>query len=69
VGSPLPTFGASIGIPVYTTWANRRYDARGVEDPGYTATVREGFDQIADLSGAEGRDWGALMGPLCPGNR
>jgi hypothetical protein len=29
---------------------NRRYDARSVDDPGYTDTVREDFDRIADLS-------------------
>jgi hypothetical protein len=33
---------------------NRRYDARSVDDPGYTDTVREDFDRIADLSEAEG---------------
>ena len=41
---------------------NRRYDARSVDDPGYTDTVREGFDRIADLSGAEGRDRGGAHG-------
>src|ERR687893_166034 len=35
------------------TWVNRRYDARSVDDPGYTDTVREDFDRIADLSEAE----------------
>jgi hypothetical protein len=34
---------------------NRRYDARSIDDPGYTDTVREDFDRIADLlSEAEG---------------
>src|SRR5215216_6825652 len=31
------------------TRVNRRYDARSVDDPGYTDTVREGFDRITDL--------------------
>jgi ubiquinone/menaquinone biosynthesis C-methylase UbiE len=35
---------------------NKGYHARGVEDSGYTATVREDFDRIADLSEAEGWD-------------
>ena len=35
------------------TWVNGRYDARSVDDPGYTDTVREDFDRIADLSEAE----------------
>ena len=33
------------------TWVNRRYDARSLDDPGYTDTVREYFDRIADLRG------------------
>jgi len=28
---------------------NRRHDARSVDDPGYTDTVREDFDRIADF--------------------
>jgi hypothetical protein len=36
------------------TPVNRRDDARSVDDPGYTDTVREDFDRIADLSEAEG---------------
>ena len=57
------------GQSLTRTWVNRRYDARSVDDPGYTDTVREGFDRIAGLFGAEGRDWGALMGPRRPACR
>jgi hypothetical protein len=48
---------------------NRRYDASSVDDPGYTDTVREDFDRIADLSQAEGWDRRVLMGPPRPGCR
>jgi hypothetical protein len=48
---------------------NRRYDARSVDDPGYTDTVREDFDRIADLSEAEGWDRRVVMGPRRPGCR
>jgi hypothetical protein len=48
---------------------NRRYDASSVDDPGYTDTVREDFDRIADLSEAEGWDRRVLMGPPRPGCR
>ena len=51
------------------TWVNRRYDARSVDDPGYTDTVREDFDRIADLSEAEGWDRRVVMGPRRPGCR
>ena len=41
-------------IPLFPRrWVNRRYDASSVDDPGYTDTVREDFDRIADLSEAE----------------
>src|SRR5918995_5015077 len=41
-------------IPLFPRrWVNRRYDARSVDDPRYTDTVREDFDRIADLSEAE----------------
>src|SRR5215207_6317373 len=51
------------------TWVNGRYDARSVDDPGYTDTVREDFDRIADLSEAEGWDRRrGVMGPR-PGCR
>ena len=48
---------------------NRRCDARSVDDPGYTDTVREDFDRIADLSEAEGWDRRVVMGPRRPGSR
>jgi hypothetical protein len=48
---------------------NRRYDARSVDDPGYTDTVREDFDRIAELSEAEGWDRRVVMGPRRPGCR
>ena len=48
------------------TWVNRRYDARSIDDPGYTDTVREGFDRIADIFGAEGRDRGRSWGLFVP---
>src|SRR5215217_6925317 len=52
--------------PLTRTWVNRRYDARSVDEPGYTDTVREDFDRIADLSEAEGWDrrvvsWGPVV--------
>ena len=31
-------------------WVNKGYHSEGVDDPCYTATVREDFDRIADLS-------------------
>jgi hypothetical protein len=55
--------------PLTRTWVNRRYDARSVDDPGYTDTVREDFDRIADLSEAEGWDRRVVMGPRRPGCR
>jgi hypothetical protein len=55
--------------PLPGTWVNRRYDARSVDDPGYTDTVREDFDRIADLSEAEGWDLRVVMGPRRPGCR
>ena len=55
--------------PLLGTWVNRRYDARSVDDPGYTDTVREDFDRIADLSEAEGWDRRVVMGPRRPGCR
>jgi hypothetical protein len=48
---------------------NRRYDAGSVGDPGYTDTVREDFDRIADLSEAEGWDRRVVIGPPRPGCR
>ena len=56
-------------IPLPRRWVNRRYDASSVDDPGYTDTVREDFDRIADLSEAEGWDRRVLMGPRRPGCR
>jgi hypothetical protein len=56
-------------IPLPRRWVNRRYDASSVDDPGYTDTVREDFDRIADLSQAEGWVWRVLMGPPRPGCR
>jgi hypothetical protein len=53
-------------IPLPRRWVNRRYDASSVDDPGYTDTVREDFDRIADLSEAEGWDRRVLMGPRRP---
>ena len=68
--SELPTFmGTGLGLCVLPrtrltrTWVNRRYDARSVDDPGYTDTVGEDFDRIADLSEAEGWDRRVVMGP------
>jgi SAM-dependent methyltransferase len=48
---------------------NKGYHATGVDDPRYTATLREDFDRIADLSEAEGWDHNAyyhafLLGQL-----
>src|SRR5215211_2329251 len=51
------------------TPVNRRDDARSVDDPGYTDTVREDFDRSADLSEAEGWDQRVLMEPRRPGCR
>jgi hypothetical protein len=48
---------------------NRRYDARSVDDPHYTDTVRKDFDRIADLSEAEGWDRRVVIGPRRPGCR
>jgi hypothetical protein len=56
-------------ISLLRRWVNRRYDARSVDDPGYTDTVREDFDRIADLSEAEGWDRRVVMGPRRPGCR
>ena len=55
--------------PLSGRWVNRRYDARSVDDPGYTDTVREDFDRIADLSEAEGWDRRVIMGRRRPGCR
>jgi hypothetical protein len=60
---------ALLRIPLPRRWVNRRYDASSVDDPGYTDTVREDFDRIADLSEAEGWDRRVLMGPPRPGCR
>jgi hypothetical protein len=59
----------SENTPFPRRWVNRRYDASNVDDPGYTDTVREDFDPIADLSQAEGWDRRVLMGPPRPGCR
>ena len=55
--------------PLPRRWVNRRYDARSVVDPGYTDTVREDFDRIADIPEAEGWDRRVVMGPRRPGCR
>jgi hypothetical protein len=56
-------------IPLPRTVVNRRCNASSVDDPGYTDTVREDFDRIADLSEADGWDRRVLMGPRRPGSR
>jgi hypothetical protein len=37
-------------IPLPRRWVNRRYDARSVDDPGYTDTMREDFREVLSIS-------------------
>jgi hypothetical protein len=68
-GKPEAAVSGGRGVLATHTWVNRRYDARSVDDPGYTDTVREDFDRTADHSEAEGWDRRVVMGPRRPGCR